>query len=277
MHPLTRQSSYYELDEKNIKAFPKGLKMVAGDPVLRTFDLPVPDPPKSLWKGNDSTQKALAAKAIGFNCLDYSRAAEPALNRHTLPEKKFIDSHCKDGIQMEIQFPSCWNGKDTESIDNSHIKYPSLVDGGNCPKGHETRLVSLFYESIWNTAAFRGVEGQFVLAHGDPTGAGYHADFLEGWDDGVLQKAVNTCTSKSGLQSDCPVFTIQEQPVQRKCNLKLPDIIKHENTAFIKHGLPGKCPITGHNNSVFPSLSLSSKGTSSTLPSPKSTAEPTST
>lgn len=231
--------------------------MLAGNPTLRVFDLPVPDPPKSLWKEKDSTQEALAAKAIGFNCLNYDKAAEPSLQRHTLPDKSFIDSNCKDGIRIEAQFPACWNGKDTESIDNSHIKYPSLVNDGTCPKGYETRLVSLFYETIWNTAAFKGVDGRFVLSYGDTTGCGYHADFLEGWDDGVLQSAINQCTSETGLQSDCPLFTIQDESVQNKCHAKIPDIIKNENTHFIENGLPGECPITGGNDTSFP-LSLQS-------------------
>jgi hypothetical protein len=68
-------------------------------------------------------------------------------------------------------FPSCWNGVDVDSKDHkSHVAYPSEVMTGNCPTGFETRLVSLFYETIWNTYEFNGVDGQFMIANGDPTG-----------------------------------------------------------------------------------------------------------
>jgi len=68
-------------------------------------------------------------------------------------------------------FPSCWNGKDLDSADHkSHMAYPNLVMSGDCPSGFETRTPSLFYETIWNTYAYNGVEGEFVLSNGDPTG-----------------------------------------------------------------------------------------------------------
>jgi len=41
---------------------------------------------------------------------------------------------------------------------------------GNCPSGFDERLVSLFFETIWNTYEFVGQDGEFVLANGDPTG-----------------------------------------------------------------------------------------------------------
>lgn len=50
------------------------------------------------------------------------------------------------------------------------MAYPSEVMTGDCPSGFPIRLPSLFYETIWNTAAFIGQAGQFVLANGDPTG-----------------------------------------------------------------------------------------------------------
>ena len=72
---------------------------------------------------------------------------------------------------MELMFPSCWNGKDLDSPDHkSHMAYPNLVMSGDCPSGFETRTPSLFYETIWNTYAYNGVEGEFVLSNGDPTG-----------------------------------------------------------------------------------------------------------
>ena len=57
-------------------------------------------------------------------------------------------------------------------------------------------------------AQFNGLNdgGRFVLANGDPTGYGMHGDFMNGWDNSVLSRAVNTCTADSGVIQDCPVF-----------------------------------------------------------------------
>jgi Domain of unknown function (DUF1996) len=145
--------------------------MIAGDTLQRNFTWPVPDPPKSNWSPDQKTQKALSQKAIGFNCLDYSSAPEPSLFRHFLPEKSYLDANCTDGVRFELMFPSCWNGKDVDSPNHKdHVAYPDLVMDGTCPDGFDIQLPGLFYETIWNTYAFKDKAGQFVIANGDPTG-----------------------------------------------------------------------------------------------------------
>lgn len=145
--------------------------MIAGDKRLRNFTWPVPDPPKSSWSGDEASQAALRQKALGFNCLNYEAAAEASLYRHFLPDKDYLDANCLDGLRLELMFPACWNGVDLDSSDHrSHVAYPTAVMGGTCPEGFETQLPSLFFETIWNTYAFAGEDGQFVLSNGDPTG-----------------------------------------------------------------------------------------------------------
>ncbi|CAG8899855.1 unnamed protein product [Penicillium egyptiacum] len=236
--------AYYLLYGENIKAFPDDFRMLAGDPYLRNFTWPVPDPPKSEWSGDQASQAALRQKAIGFNCLNYKTTAEDSLHRHFLPDKAFLDEHCTDGVRIELMFPSCWNGKDADSPDHkSHVAYPSLVMDGTCPEGFETRLVSLFYETIWDTYAFKDVDGYFALANGDPTGFGYHGDFMQAWDSGVLQEAIETCTSESGVIDECKVFDIQTEDEQRQCQFPIPFEIEHEDCEMHHDGLPGGMPI----------------------------------
>lgn len=237
--------SYYLQRGENVKAFPRGFRMLAGDTNLRNFSLPVPDPPKSTWSEDDSTQFALGQKALGFNCLNYQGAAEGFLARHTLPDKKFMDQHCTNGLRLEIAFPSCWNGKDLDSKDHrSHVAYPNLVEDGTCPEGFKTRLVTLFYETIWEVADFKDDDGYFALANGDPTGCGYHADFIEGWEDDVLQEAIDTCTNDSGLVEDCKVFELQNLDKQLKCTMELPDILANDRFELSGDGLPGDVKIS---------------------------------
>lgn len=236
--------------------------MLAGDPFQRNFTWPVPDPPKSLWYGAQVSQKALRQKALGFNCLDYSGTAEASLYRHFMPNKSFLDANCPDGLRLELMFPSCWNGKDVDSDDHkSHVAYPDLVITGTCPEGYETRLVSLFYETIWNTYAFKDVDGYFALANGDPTGYGYHGDFMHGWEDGVLQEAIDTCTNASGEVTDCAVFDIQSETKQRECSLELPSALKNENVQMHADGLPG--PMGIQWGPAYATMSMGSSSTSS--------------
>jgi hypothetical protein len=112
-------------------AFPPGFRMIAGDAGKRNAFIPPPDIPQSLWGPNEKTPKALAEKAIGFNCLNYGGSAEGSLTRHLLPNKAFIDSNCADGLRLELMFPSCWNGVSLDADDHkSHVAYPDLVMEG---------------------------------------------------------------------------------------------------------------------------------------------------
>jgi hypothetical protein len=151
--------------------------MIAGSSIRRNYsiagdDYTSPDPEKSLWgQLGQTTQNDLAQRAIGFNCLNYAKAPEGSLYRHYLPEKDYLDANCVNGVRFEIMFPSCWNGKDLDSPDHkSHVAYPDLVMNGNCPKGYDVRFPGLFYETIWETDAFAGKSGQFVIANGDIQG-----------------------------------------------------------------------------------------------------------
>jgi hypothetical protein len=170
--------SYYFLyplpGNTTVTAFPSGFKMIAGNTNQRNYTLPVPDIEKSLWASNPAqvSQEGLAAKAVGFNCLNYPlNQPEGALVRHFLPDKAFLDANCPSGLRFELMFPSCWDGVNKVSANHkSHVAYPDLVMNGNCPPTHPVRTPGLFYETIWDTNAFKGQSGQFVIANGDPTG-----------------------------------------------------------------------------------------------------------
>ncbi|KAF2801709.1 uncharacterized protein BDZ99DRAFT_215947 [Mytilinidion resinicola] len=242
--------AYYFLRDggtgQQIKAFPAGFQMIAGDTNKRNFTGPVPDPPESDWTADELTQASLAEKALGFNCLNYaSGKTEPSLFRHFLPDKSFLDANCADGIRLELSFPACWNEAAgvAPKGSKSHVAYPNLVQDGVCPEGFSTRLPGLFYETIWRTQDFVGKDGQFVLSNGDPTGYGYHGDFIAGWDVPTLQKAVDTCTNLDGTLESCPVFTLQTQPEMAAVKLSMPADLKNENCAGPESTLPGNVPI----------------------------------
>jgi hypothetical protein len=132
--------------------------MVAGNPFLRSF--------------NDSS---VEQQAISFACIGTNN---PATNN--LP-----NYNCPDGLRAQVFFPSCWNGKDLDTPDHkSHVAYPEFVDHGSCPPGFPKRFISIFYEVLWGTPDFAdmwyGNKQPFVFSTGDPTGYGYHGDFVNG-------------------------------------------------------------------------------------------------
>ncbi|WEW56175.1 hypothetical protein PRK78_001612 [Emydomyces testavorans] len=264
---------YYLPRGDNVQAFPKGLRMIAGDTYQRNFTLPVPDPPKSIWTKSDKTQFALGQKALGFNCLNYNTSPEPSLLRHTFPSRILLDSQCKDGLRMELVFPSCWNGKDLDSPDHrSHVAYPDLVDVGSCPEGFEKRIVTLMYETIWDTYAFKGKEGEFVISNGDPTGCGYHGDFIEAWEGDVLERAIQECKNLSGKIEDCPVFKLQAEKDQKSCKFVTPFSLEDEACDYAADGLPGKVPIMrgpGYAKIPIPDSSVDKANPSPPVTDPK--------
>jgi len=164
---------YPNAGNTTLSAFPKGFHMIAGNNNYRNFsNYAVPDIQKSLWYQSPyNTQAFLEQAALGFNCLNYAITPEGSLYRHFMPDKAYLDANCKDGLRLELMFPSCWTGDSFDIADQkAHLAYPSEVMTGDCPSGFPIRLPSLFYETIWNTAAFIGQAGQFVLSNGDPTG-----------------------------------------------------------------------------------------------------------
>ncbi|OLN86944.1 hypothetical protein CCHL11_04549 [Colletotrichum chlorophyti] len=266
--------AYYLLNGKDIKAFPPGFRMIAGDTDRRNYtagDPSKPDPEKSAWSLLGQTkQSVLEQRAVGFNCLNYGRDPEGTLYRHFLPDKAFLDANCVNGVRFEMMFPSCWNGKDVDSKDHkSHMAYPDLVIDGTCPEGFETSVPNLLYETIWNTYAFKDRAGRFVIANGDVQGYGYHADFIAGWDEEFLQSAINTCTNPSGRIEDCPVFDLQSESDARQCEMKVPSIVAMDNVTGPDSILPGNVAITyadGSSEGGAQPVSSSSSTLSQTVP-----------
>ncbi|KAM3417438.1 hypothetical protein BST61_g5684 [Cercospora zeina] len=222
----------------------EGFKVLAGNPAYRNFTGPFPDAPLSSWPTDPTDQFFLQQRAIGYNCLNYAADPEPSLYRHQFPERSWMDSNCKDGLRLEMAFPSCGNGELDSPDHRSHVAYPSLVKEGNCPKGYDVHYPFLFYETIYATQKFAGMAGEFLLSTGDPVGASYHGDFMMGWDSAeFLGKAINTCTSSSGRIEDCPVFTLQSDDEAAKCTFPMPESLQGDDCTGPRKDLPVGVPV----------------------------------
>lgn len=179
--PDTYLKIYYKFgDSGNVKAnvseFPGNFRMIAGNAMLRHDDgvVGTNNGPGLQWSCKQPNYQDV--NAIGF-------------------PKGFTS--CPDGFAAQLTFPSCWNGKDLDpSNPSAHMAYPTAGGLGlaACPSGFQVaRFPSIFIEFWYDVSAFDNQYSAdsipWVLSMGDPTGYGFHADFLNGWEKGVLGKA----------------------------------------------------------------------------------------
>jgi hypothetical protein len=92
---------------------------------------------------------------------------------------------CDYGLAGSIHFPQCWNGQAFDITNpTAHMSYPvgDHPDSGPCPDSHPHVMPHIFIEYWFDISVFDGQYGAgdnpWVLANGDPTGYGFHADFV---------------------------------------------------------------------------------------------------
>ncbi|KAH9864776.1 hypothetical protein IAQ61_008721 [Plenodomus lingam] len=159
----------------NVTGFPENFNMMAGNPLKRSDG---ENPAGVRWGCHNPDGGSTAIFSNGF-------------------PKGF--SSCDYGLASEVTFPSCWNGDKLDPENpQAHMAYPSGFSGvgvENCPATHRAaRFPTIFVEFWYDVSSFNGQYGPdetpWVVSNGDPTGFGFHADFLNGWEKGVLEKAI---------------------------------------------------------------------------------------
>ncbi|KAJ6260802.1 hypothetical protein Dda_5032 [Drechslerella dactyloides] len=211
---------FFEPTNDEIKAFPKGFRMLAGDTSLRAPPSPAKDnldpskgpitPVQWTCPRSDSNSKSPLYPANsdgkhGVGIQDPSNGGQGW---------GFPDQEC-DGyaspLRADIHFPSCVN----PNVDPANYKenscYPSDngQGGQDCPKGW-IHVPHVFMEVYWNTLVFQDKweKGKgntpWVLSNGDTTGYSLHADFLNGWDTETLQYAIDNCDPGNDGLLKCP-------------------------------------------------------------------------
>jgi len=160
----------------NWQPIPNGLRMLAGDPARR------------VWNNKD-----VKHNAVSYVCLNYNGGGfQESSDWSPLSTYK-----CPQGIRAQIWFPMCWDGVNLDSSDHkSHMSYPIngnyKPDGGDCPNTHPVRIPGVFFEHLYSTDGFPHGDGKnrFLWSMGDPTGFGFHGDFVSGWDPEVMRQAI---------------------------------------------------------------------------------------
>ncbi|TFK17758.1 hypothetical protein FA15DRAFT_689917 [Coprinopsis marcescibilis] len=232
--------------QRKVREFPKGFRMITGNPMLRQR------------KAVDATSPE--AYASTFRCwetsgfTDASNGSPPGAGRYDtvdLPKKR-----CPAGIRANLFFPACWDGKNIDSPDHtSHMAFfQGRVDAGSgiilmegtCPTTHPVRMPLLFFETAWDTRPFNNeypTDGSqpLVLSQGDPTGFGHHGDYMFGWEEGKLQSAMDNCFDLLGLPDSCRQLAQQPDADMNKC--VQPTRINERVEGVILPELPGCNPI----------------------------------
>ncbi|KAF6746658.1 hypothetical protein DFP72DRAFT_922477 [Ephemerocybe angulata] len=227
----------------NIVPFQKGFRMILGDPMRRTDNIPA---------------GKTASKAVTFRCFQGDDPG-PFGSPGNAPQDTvgFPPNQCTGGIRSNFFFPQCWDGINLDPPDHSsHVAQPEGTPGSDglqffgtdCPASHPVRLPLLFMEIVWDTRPFNTPElwpkdgtQPFVFSMGDPTGYGQHADYVFGWEGDSLKRAMDTCLTGSGIPADCPVLTWQSTEEMNRCR----QAIKVEEVTESQYldRLPGCNPI----------------------------------
>lgn len=127
------------------------------------------------------------------------------------------------------------------------MAYPiDNYNGGSCPETHPIHTVAIFYEQIIPVSGYNyWGQGAYVLSSGDPTGLAYHADFMMGWDNVVLQVAVDNCHDMNGDINACSILAPYiDQEAAKACTFHAP--IVEENVGLNGQNLsalPGCNPV----------------------------------
>ncbi|KAK4188180.1 hypothetical protein QBC35DRAFT_473783 [Podospora australis] len=200
-----------------VTAFKTGFRMLVGEAMYRT------------------KAQASRFRQITYTCLKTFGTRFPET-------QDFPKEPCAEGIMANVRFPTCWDGKNLDSPDHmSHMSYPetgTFESGGPCPESHPVRVPQLMYEVIWDTRQFNDKnlwpeDGSqpFVWSMDDTTGFGSHGDYMFGWKEDSLQRAMD-----SPCYVNCPTLKSQSIAAGNRCTV--PTVVDEPINGWLK-ALPG--------------------------------------
>lgn len=177
-HKLYYQDATNPKDQKaNPFQFAKGLRMIAGNPFRRSANPDIHQQNITQW-------------------ICHSKSGQNQGTDGGFPNN-VEDCDAYPFFNGAITFPSCWNGADYDPLNPfAHMSYPDGdISAGPCPSTHPTRVPKIFIENQFDlhSVVDKIKPNTFVLAQGDDTGYGWHADFFNGWEDGAIPILLASC------------------------------------------------------------------------------------
>ena len=180
VRPVKAQLYYVVHGYTQMRAFPPGLRMVAGDAhaaapqskLVTYWDCaggagirskPEPAPP------------ARCGVVSGTVLVIRPGAKKPA--RTTVRSKTHLE--------LRVNFPDCWDGKRLDSLD--HKRHMAYSRDFVCPRSHPVKVPLIQLMIRYPLVSGKGV----ALASGGRFSA--HADFFNAWDERALVRLVGDC------------------------------------------------------------------------------------
>jgi hypothetical protein len=154
VRPLSATAYYIRRTTDPVRAFPAGLKIVAGSAAARS--------PQSL-------------RVTSWSCGFYGREASSSIPT--------CFGTRRGGLRLQVNFPNCWDGTRLDSANHqSHMAYSSE---GECPASHPVEVPALTLVVNYPVAGGAGLE----LASGGQFSG--HGDFVNAWDQRTLEALVD--------------------------------------------------------------------------------------
>jgi hypothetical protein len=98
---------------------------------------------------------------------------------------------CSGDLLIQVSFPSCWDGVNLDSPDHkSHMAYDT---GAGCPASHPKVIPDItfgIHYQVSSTTNLRLASDNYV---GGKNGNSAHGDWMNGWDQNVLNTFVTNC------------------------------------------------------------------------------------
>jgi hypothetical protein len=180
VRPAKAQLYYVVHGYRQLRAFPAGLRMVAGD---------------AHAGGPQSSRVAYWDCAGGAGVRSKPSAAPPArcgtvsgevlVRRKGEKKLRPMTIRSKTHLELRVNFPDCWDGKRLDSRDHgSHMTYSRDYV---CPRSHPVKVPLIQLMIRYPLVSGKGV----TLASGGRFSA--HADFFNAWDELALTRLVDDC------------------------------------------------------------------------------------
>ena len=153
VEPAQMVAYYVRRTHEPVRAFPRGLKMIAGNAAARS--------PQSLRIVSWSCGREVSSSIPSCDSFGFRRAT----------------------LRLQVNFPSCWDGVHLDSADHkSHMAYAT---SGVCPSSHPVAVPGLTLVIAYPVTGGANAE----LASGGQLSG--HADFVNAWDQETLSALVD--------------------------------------------------------------------------------------
>jgi Domain of unknown function (DUF1996) len=172
------KTGYKGVQAENVRPFPVGLRMIAGD-------------------ARSTTPPALYQERHEFYCSDVGHNVSYN-NGTSIPTCR-----AGDRLNAALTFPQCWDGQRLDSPDHkSHMAYAE----NGCPSSHPIPFVEVSFQIHWlvpstgDTSTWR--LSSDVANTAVPAGYSMHGDWFNGWKPDIVDTWVRHCIN---ARRDCGV------------------------------------------------------------------------